>query len=316
MTAFKILISVFLLGAAIYLLDVGAILSAARSIQGPLLVMAAVVCFIQYIPMFFRWQILSEGVGASPTPRQFLIYLYSNFLNVFTPANIGGDVYRFAMLRRLGRESMDIVPALIKERLLGLLSFFLMFQCAFLASVAFDHGYLYHKPVFLFSWLGVTAATMAFFCLPMLGGIFVKASEKRPENRFLRWLIMLQNSLRFGSIHRFLFLMGFSMTAVLIWIGTVKVVSVGLQISIPSTRLGSVVVLAELVRLIPVSIQGIGIREGAYASLFAGMGMAPESGFLLGAVSYLVLSLTLVLCGLAGPCISGLSTIALKGRKK
>jgi len=54
------------------------------------------------------------------------------------------------------------------------------------------------------------------------------------------------------------------------------------------------------VRIVPVTIQGLGLREGAFAALLGLSGYAPESGFVLGVAAYLALSAALVLTGALG----------------
>ena len=58
--------------------------------------------------------------------------------------------------------------------------------------------------------------------------------------------------------------------------------------------------LIEIVRFVPLSIQGIGIREGGFATLFAFIGFDPETGFTIGLLGYTALSLTQLLIGLTG----------------
>ena len=46
----------------------------------------------------------------------------------------------------------------------------------------------------------------------------------------------------------------------------------------------------ELVRIVPITISGIWLREGTFATLFGMFGYAPESGFVLDAAAYVALS--------------------------
>jgi hypothetical protein len=47
-------------------------------------------------------------------------------------------------------------------------------------------------------------------------------------------------------------------------------------------------------------VQGIGLREGAFATLFGLFGQAHEDGFVLGAIAYIALSLSIVVTGTFG----------------
>ena len=78
-----------------------------------------------------------------------------------------------------------------------------------------------------------------------------------------------------------------------IWGGIIKTTCFGAAI-------GMIAVLVELVRLVPITIQGIGVREAAYAYCFQIMGHAPENGFVVGAVAYALASLAVILIGVIG----------------
>jgi hypothetical protein len=67
--------------------------------------------------------------------------------------------------------------------------------------------------------------------------------------------------------------------------------------------LGLIGILSDLLRQIPISIQGIGVREGVFAWLYVLAGGTAEAGFILGLASYLALSISLVLVGALGAVI-------------
>jgi hypothetical protein len=110
----------------------------------------------------------------------------------------------------------------------------------------------------------------------------------------------LHAALWFDSLASFVKLIGLSFLAMGLWILTVHMVAVDLGLHVSWLTLGMIVVLVELVRLLPVSIQGIGVREGAYAYLFSVIGESSEAGFVLGTVSYLALSLSVLMAGVVG----------------
>jgi hypothetical protein len=84
-------------------------------------------------------------------------------------------------------------------------------------------------------------------------------------------------------------LVGLSLLGVYVWVLTVQMVAHHLGLQVSWLLLGMIVVLVELIRLVPISVQGIGVREGAYAYLFAMIGESSENGFLVGTISYLAL---------------------------
>ena len=103
--------------------------------------------------------------------------------------------------------------------------------------------------------------------------------------------------MKFDSMRNFLWLMTCSAAGVALWVLAVWLVASDLGMKIPLLSLGANVVLTELVRLVPVTIQGIGLREGTFAYLLASLGESAEAGFVLGAVSYVALSCAIIVCG-------------------
>jgi uncharacterized membrane protein YbhN (UPF0104 family) len=58
--------------------------------------------------------------------------------------------------------------------------------------------------------------------------------------------------------------------------------------------------IVEVIRFIPISIQGIGIREGSYALLFTYLGYPSELGFTVGLIAYIALSISQFIFGVIG----------------
>jgi glycosyltransferase 2 family protein len=72
----------------------------------------------------------------------------------------------------------------------------------------------------------------------------------------------------------------------------------GIDIQVPAILM--ICTMAKLVRLIPITVQGIGVREGTFAMAFVLVGQSAESGFAVGVVAYLLVSLADILIGFIG----------------
>jgi hypothetical protein len=66
---------------------------------------------------------------------------------------------------------------------------------------------------------------------------------------------------------------------------------------IPWLVLALVASTVEVIRFVPLSIQGIGVREGAFALLLAGFGYSHETSFALAATAYIGLTLSMLAAG-------------------
>ena len=105
---------------------------------------------------------------------------------------------------------------------------------------------------------------------------------------------------RYKTLREFITLFSLSALSLGIWYSALLYLAASMHIKILPVALGVVVVLAELIRLLPITIQGIGLREGAYAYVFTLLGAPSEAGFALSAVAYLALSLAIILLGAIG----------------
>jgi len=115
-----------------------------------------------------------------------------------------------------------------------------------------------------------------------------------------RWRGRAQAVIAVGAARNNAALVGWSLLALALWIAAVQFVAAWLGLDVPWHVLLAIATATELIRIVPITIQGLGLREGAYAALFGLSGYAPEMGFVLGAAAYLALSVALVLSGAVG----------------
>lgn len=288
--------SVLLLGIAAYFLDWRSLARILTVLSPTAFCVAILIAAFQFLPVAYRWFILVRSVW----PERFLWHLRyfctGAFLNTFTPANIGGDVYRFVMLRRDGRHYF-IVLALFRERLVGLHSYLLGYLIFWLGYVAVGG----QRSLVLDLLAGAIFIVQAgLWGLPVLLGRVRRYGWFAVRSRTKAIIDACWRASRFKSMWEFLSLFFLSMVALGIWYVAVLYLANVMGIEIAPAALGIVVVLAELIRLLPVSVQGIGLREGAYAYVFTLVGASGEAGFALAVVGYLALTVAILLMGVIG----------------
>lgn len=300
----KLLVSLLLLITALHFLDWKNLRLALFKVNPWIFALAVLISLSQFVVMAVRWHHIIRKIVPLPLLEHMKYYFYGTFLNTFTPANIGGDVYRFISLKSSPSNSASIVTALMWERLLGLLSYFLFYLFCLVGLWIADPIVMYDiGKIFIYAGAFILTGTAALF-LSLF--IFVHIAQWK-SIRSLNWLLgiatHLQDAVKLYSFSEITKFMGLSLLALFIWILTVQVVAIDLGLRISLLSLGAIVILVELTRLIPISVQGIGVREGMYAYLFVILGKPPEAGFILGTVSYLALSLSLLFSGFVGWCL-------------
>ena len=293
----RALVSLLLVAAAFYLLDWRGLTSVMRETSIASFMAAIAVILISFVFLALRWVRIVRGHVSISTLEHWRVYFYATFLNSFTPANIGGDVYRAAALKRFSPGLAGLVVALLRERLFGLLSFLVGYGiCMAVLGAADRAAFASLDRFFLFALAPIVIAIVALAA----GVPVVRYVEKRrwirTRERLSALVADLRNAMVLHSPGDFLILLGLSLMALAAWIAAVAIVAsdLGLTLSIP--LLGAIAILTELVRLVPISLQGIGLREGSFSVLVGLAGGSAESGFVLGAWSYLALSLALLAC--------------------
>lgn len=285
--------SVLLLGAALYFLDWRALTDSATRLTPWVLVGAVLLACAHFGPLVARWHSLvgDEGGWYACSAR----YLYANLLNAISPGNLGGDVYRFLAFRTAQRSDLALVAVLVRERLLGLASMLigLLAGVAGMELARISAGQGIWRTLGLASAIGLAALLM----LPWL-------LRRIPVPT--RWRSRVEAAIATGTARNTAALLAWSLLALVLWIAAVQLVATQLGLDLPWHVLLAIVTAAELVRIVPVTIQGLGLREGTFAALLALSGYAPESGFVLGAVAYLALSAALVLTGALGAALLAL----------
>jgi uncharacterized protein (TIRG00374 family) len=299
--------SIILLIVAISFLDWDNLKSALLRVNPWVFTAATLIALSQFIAMGIRWYYIIFKIVPLPLSEHMRKYLYSAFLNSFTPANLGGDMYRLFQLRSKISSHVPIIIALLRERLLGLLSFFLVYLLFLLALWARNPLLMRKSNVFSYSGEVIVTLTAAILILPYLLSRISKLSLVSSRARLTAVAANLYEATSFNARADFVKLIGLSVLSLFIWILTVQVVALDLSIRVSLSVLAVVVILVELARLLPLNIQGIGLREGAFAYLFHVIGESPEAGFALGTVSYLALSISIILSGIIGRILSSFS---------
>jgi uncharacterized protein (TIRG00374 family) len=259
-----------------------------------------------------RWIYIVRRLAPVPVMEHWRIYCLGAFFNSFTPANIGGDVYRVAALcpYATAYSISSLVAAVTVERILGLCSFLLGYLISLAAQAAIDMHTTAQLPrSLLYPAVPVAAALAAMAMLPLVRHLHYRLPLLSRHPRLLGQLRNFQRGAQL-AITRNLGVLGIlSVLAWVLWVATVAVVASQLDLGLPVTLLAMIVSVTEIIRLIPLSFQGIGIREGVFSALVGLAGSAPATGFVAAAVAYAALSLALAISGLSGGLLTLISPV-------
>ena len=263
-------------------------------------VIASIFIVLSTLPTLIRWVFIAKKNYISSSAISLINYYYAGFLfNAISPANLGGDLYKFVSVKKdTINSNQDIVNILLHERVYGLISLFLIVCMGFLASqnhISFINGLWYE--------IAFTSA-----CLTLLLILFFKknAIAKLNKIKFLRPILSYINFNRANFIYDINVLL-LSFLGFFLWAVSIFIICYELNMNLSFSNILIISALVEIIRFIPLTFQGIGVREPSFALLASEFfGSNFEVAFLAGLIIYACLSLVNLSLGAIFYFFSGL----------
>ena len=223
----------------------------------------------------YRWQILARVQG-DEIPLAFLAksYLIGLFFSQFLPSSFGGDIVRVWDGSRYSRSLLKSSAIVAVERGSGVavLFFFALVASLFRVEMARDIPFIWVSLA-----LGAGGlALVAFFLLPAaerwLGRLPVRGWLGRVREKTLQFRsFVLQYARRPGPILLATFWALVLQVNVVIYY---YLIGLAFGLAIPFLDYFIIIPIVLLVQIIPVTINGLGLREWAYLALFAVYGIS------------------------------------------
>jgi uncharacterized membrane protein YbhN (UPF0104 family) len=300
--AAKLIATLAILAFAIHSMDWNSLLLALRQFQ-PWVIVVVTLILIAEIPVLgLRWAIIAGPRVALPLAEHQRRYAVASFYNSFTPGQVGGDVYRFFAFREHFVETRgELVALLLQERMIGFVSY-----CAgFLIGLGLSWAILPQEHAAQINTLFLLGAISLCFVLgAVLAPVFLALPIFRRMLSFSPKLVRLFDLLRlvfsFSSARQFFSIMVLTVIGVAGWILALELLAWQMDLRVPIALMLLLGTATDLIRLVPITVQGIGLREGAFAWLFGAFGYPPEQGFVLGAIGYACVSLAILIAGVIG----------------
>lgn len=234
----------------------------------------------------FRWKILLNSKNYNPSilslTKYYFIGIYFNF---FLPTVVGGDIARGYCLHSHGVRKKDIISSIIIERVMGIVV--LVFLSLFsLFSLSLSFNLINNQTKIMVITLGIFSIILLFFYKK--ADVFLRKILPCVIISKLHWVNnLIQNTKDYGKtpdvlIYCFLFTILFQIFGVF----STYLISSSLGYSIKFIYFLMLLPIVWIISMIPISINGLGVREGAFILLFTKIGMTKEMAM---AISILVL---------------------------
>lgn len=208
-----------------------------------------------------RWKLfLPETLGIK---KLFSLYLIGSFFNTVLPGLIGGDAVKaFYLYRATGKSSLA-VASIFMDRYIGFVMLIIICTLAF----PFGYSYFHNSPI---SW-AFPFIVLAFIITSFLIFGFRFGKRVKILSEFYDYFHSYRNQkgiiLKTLLISAVIHLSGFF---------AVYILALGLGVYVPFLACLIFVPLIIMFAALPISISGIGIREGAFVLFFGLIGIRQD----------------------------------------
>ena len=281
--AVKMAVSAALLWVLFSRADVAAMGTQFRQMDLSWMVAALVTYGLMLVVSAWRWQLLLD-VQRIPVRFGHLTnsFLVATFFNNFLPSNIGGDVVRVADTAPYAGSKTLATTIVLIDRVIGLIALLAVAAgasaLAALAGVPLTGvGYIW------ISLVVVLSALMFVLCYPERFARFMhRVAGGHGEGIQARLLNLLGAIARFAEQPRplgvaFAGALAVQFLLVLFYVCAAR----SLAVPLPLLAASVVVPVSLAVQMIPVSINGFGVREAVFAFFFASLGLNVGSALTL-----------------------------------
>ena len=267
-----------------------------------LILVAISLNFVVFVVNSYRWKVLLKASATRVSLSRLSAYTFiGSFFNAFLPSSIGGDVVRVIEVARHTKDKSAAFSSVFVDRLCGLGSLFLInfISLIFAYGLLEDISSIVMLELIL---LAVFLMTIFLFNKKLVSGLirlFEPLLNIVPRLNLSARLKKVYGSLLVYKSEKGLVLKGvvISLVSRVIWIFVAYIVALSLDIHADVWLFFLFVPVVELIRTIPISVNGIGLREGAFVAFF-GPYMGSSRALLVGLIFYALLYVNNILGGL------------------
>jgi uncharacterized membrane protein YbhN (UPF0104 family) len=283
--AVKIVVSGGLLYYLLSQVDLARLWSLARTASVPWLVAALALYLVMVIVSAWRWDLLLRAQHVHmPFGGLTSSFLVATFFNNFLPSNIGGDVVRIGDTARAAGSKTLATTVVLVDRGIGLLG--LVFVAAVGTTLAARRSDAIGPvgPGALWAGLVGAVAVAAFAVLmPTRVGALLQPLKALHQE----WVEERINRLT-GALARFreapnalaaCFIGAILVQGVLV--AFYLAICLALHLQVPVAHLAIIVPISFIVQMVPLSVNGLGVRESTFGFYFTQLGQPLESGLAL-----------------------------------
>jgi uncharacterized membrane protein YbhN (UPF0104 family) len=219
-----------------------------------------------------RWRLVLGPDDAPPFGRLLRLYLVGQFFSLFLPTSVGGDAVRAVAVSRGARRPAWAVSSVVFERFLGLVTLLAMLAIGGSAAPGVFRASAGRADLGMELGGGRIAIAVVLFLAISIAG--VRTMRRSPRVRRAAgeaaalWTGLAARPAAFGAA------LAASLGVQGAYVAAWMTLGAGLRLPVGWGEMLVFVPFVSLAAMVPVTVAGIGVREGAWALLLAPYGVA------------------------------------------
>jgi len=315
----QVVVGLAALGFVLIKSDAGALIEAIKHTRLGYLPLAVAASFTVTWLMAYRWGMILIARGIRfDTRRLFVYYLIGIFFTSFVPGGgISGDVARLIYVDRQVRNKALVLSTLVYERLIGVFTLLLIGFAATLATRVYtqtDRVIYIGEAVLAISFVAIAILMSGFVTsrlarmLRAIGSRMKIARAGEAAARTLEDISKLRSDV--ALLIRTLLI---SFVIRIVWSLGCYVIVTAMGLPLDVFTLFAFISLVDLVRLMPISVGGLGVREWIVIVMFATAGISREQALTFSFLAFAPIYLNAIAGGIIYLATARLRTISSAG---
>jgi len=278
----KVTITLGMLVYVISLVDKDELLPLLAKVNPLYLILALTAHLVAFIVMSGRWWLILIYSGEQIRYKHVLpAYYLGLFCNNFLPTSMGGDVVRIAKLKSEGLNFQQLIFSTLADRVIGLISIIIMGILGINFSISIRNNIDDQSLVFIN--IASTIAILLFlaaFNARLRSWILANLVQKLiPWTKINNFLVYCHQNLSVLIANRIMPVsILLSLVSQLLIVVTYYLISLSLGVNLSFLDYVLVVPVIALVSSLPITVGGLGLREGALVFLLGTIGVSTALG--------------------------------------
>ncbi len=252
------------------------------------------IAFFISVPTIFlkslRWRLLIPGNKKVSIIQAWKYYWIAVFWGAVTPGKVG-ELFKIRYLNQMGYSTGESTAATVMDRFFDMI---LLLLLVYIGMIFYSSGF--SDDVFFFSILLISGASLfliIYLFRKRAYKIFLKAVEKfLPGSVTEKFHVEAGNVIKTVKAYNFKKWLYSILLTLLTWTFFILqryIVSMSLGLDIDVFYFSNTVLLAALITLIPVSVQGIGTRDAVFIYMFGFVGIDSTQAVTLSALILMIM---------------------------